>query len=229
MPCDELVVRLKEASWPKAMDNLRVLWAEGGQSARDQARQHGQRYRDRRAAMVFDCVMSRQRRYQSVVVPLVEEFVKTPNAASLRVLAEQGPRSQGPNRAYPFRRGDAAAIKAVAGGLVRFCDERHLGEEDGVTRWASEAGPFERNPKGEPYVGAVNGIGIATFAYLRMRCGADAIKPDVRVAAALGSLLFPLGDGSEHAILCVAGAAATELGVSRLELDQLLWWMEQRT
>jgi hypothetical protein len=57
-----------------------------------------------------------------------------------------------------------------------------------------------------------------------MRCGADAIKPDVRVREALGSLLFPLGDGSDLALLCVAGAAAEELGVTRLQLDQLLWW-----
>lgn len=32
------------------------------------------------------------------------------------------------------------------------------------------------------YVGAVNGIGLALFAYLSRRCGADAMKPDTRVA-----------------------------------------------
>jgi hypothetical protein len=210
------------------MDNLRDLWAEGGAAAREQARDYANRYRDRRAVMVFDCVMSRQRTYQSRVLPLVDEFAKTPNAASLRVLAEQGPGLAGPSRSYPFMRGDANAIRGVAAGLVRFCDERQLDEEEGVRFWAAEAAPWERRPKGDSYVGSVKGIGIATFAYLRMRSGADAIKPDVRVNAALGSLLFPLGDGSDLAVLCVAGAAAEELGVSRLELDQLLWWMEQQ-
>ena len=34
------------------------------------------------------------------------------------------------------------------------------------------------------------------------------------------------GDG--HALLVVCGAAAAELGISKLVLDQLLWWSEKR-
>ena len=57
---------------------------------------------------------------------------------------------------------------------------------------------------------------------MRMRCGADAIKPDLRVANALRQLGFDAGN-DPHSILVLARAAATELGVGLLVLDQLLW------
>jgi hypothetical protein len=226
--CDELIRRLKSATWPAAVDNLRALWEKGGSDARKAAAAYGSVYRDRRAAMVFDCVMSRQRNYTKVVLPLVAEFERTPAAGSLRTLASDGPGTAGPSRSFPFRRGEAETVRLVAEGLVRCCDEQGLDEETGVRRWADRSGVFERRSFQEPYVGSVKGIGTALFSYLRMRCGADAIKPDVRVRAALGSLLFPLGDNSDFAVLCVAAAAAKEIGISRLELDQLLWWMQER-
>jgi hypothetical protein len=227
LDCDELIKRLKSASWPTAIANLRSEWERGGDAATRFAEEYGNVYRNVRAAMVFDCVMSRQRRYTTIVLPLVEQFKLTLNSRSLQVLAEEGPGLGGPGRTYPFRRGDAEAIRQVAAGLVRYCNDEELGEEAGVRAWADEAARFERRWFDDPYVGSVRGVGIATFAYLRMRCGADAIKPDVRVHSALGSLLLPLGDGSDLCTLCVAGAAAEELGVSRLQLDQLLWWMDE--
>jgi hypothetical protein len=56
-----------------------------------------------------------------------------------------------------------------------------------------------------------------------MRSGADALKPDFRVRQSLNRLGFQVPD-DEHATLIVAHAAASELAVSRLVLDQLLWW-----
>jgi hypothetical protein len=53
-----------------------------------------------------------------------------------------------------------------------------------------------------------------------MRSGGDAIKPDTRVIRALG-FSVPKDD---HAVLLIAKAAAGEIAVSRLVLDQLLWW-----
>jgi hypothetical protein len=225
LPCDVLVARLKQASWGSAIANLREVWKQGGAVATLAAEQYADVYASRRATMVFDCVMSRQRPYDNVVVPLVSIFEDTEQAASLATLAERGPGVGTPARKYPLKKSEAATIQQVAAGLHRYCQERGLDEEEGIKRWAGEAGTFELSPKEEPYVGSVNGIGIATFAYLRMRSGADAIKVDVWVKEQLGALLFPLGDGSDRAILCVAGAAAAELGVTRLQLDQLLWLM----
>lgn len=67
----------------------------------------------------------------------------------------------------------------------------------------------------------MKGIGPALFAYLRMRCGADALKPDLRVHAALRGLGFEV-ENEVHTMLVVAHAVAVELEISRLTLDQLL-------
>ncbi len=82
--------------------------------------------------------------------------------------------------------------------------------------------PVEVTPALDPYVGSVTGIGIALFCYLRMRSGADAIKPDVRVRKALEQFSFTIPAGGA-ALLAVSSVLAAELGVSRLVLDQLLW------
>jgi hypothetical protein len=62
---------------------------------------------------------------------------------------------------------------------------------------------------------------------MRMHCGGNAIKPDLRVRRELRRLGFVV-PGGEHAILVVAKAAAADLGVDLLVLDQLLWWAEPR-
>jgi hypothetical protein len=67
----------------------------------------------------------------------------------------------------------------------------------------------------------VKGIGPALFAYMRMRSGADALKPDLRVARALRELGFPV-PADQHAIIVVAHAAADDANISLLLLDQLL-------
>ena len=72
--------------------------------------------------------------------------------------------------------------------------------------------------------GSVPGIGPALFAYLRMRSGGDAPKLDLRVARATRRLGFHVPVG-EHAILVVAHAAADEVAISLLVLDQILWWL----
>lgn len=92
-----------------------------------------------------------------------------------------------------------------------------------VEAWAGSVAPLEVAPRLDPYVGAVKGIGIALFCYMRMRAGADAIKPDARVRQALQGLGFDLPAG-EATLLVVASTLAQEVGISRLILDQLLWW-----
>src|ERR1039458_9793836 len=111
LSCSELVRRLKSASWSSAMNNLQSEWTARGEVATQRAASYGNVYAGSRAAMVFDCVMSRRRRYESVVLPLVAEFRLTPNAVSLRALAERGPGLAGATRPYPFLRGDAEVIQ----------------------------------------------------------------------------------------------------------------------
>lgn len=220
---EDLVRQLKRASWPTAIGNLRQEWARGGGEAARRAIEFADVYKDKRAAMVFDCVMSIQKSYR-LVEGLVRRFQETPNAESLESLAEYGPGPE-PLQGRWVRR--AGTMQRVAAGLVRYCQDHRMADEEGVRQWAAEADAYEFTWNKEGYVGSVSGIGIATFAYLRMRCGANAIKPEVRVKQELGKLLFPLGDGSDYTVLCVANAAADEIGVRRLELDQLLWWLSE--
>ena len=117
---------------------------------------------------------------------------------------------------------EETTVQQVAAALHRYCIERGLDEDHGVMQWALDAEPLRLAPHLDPYVGTVSGIGIALFAYLRMRSGADAIKPDRRVRGRLSKLGFDVPAG-DTALLLLAEAAAEELGVSRITLDQLLW------
>jgi hypothetical protein len=144
--------------------------------------------------MVFDVVASRQRRYTRRVLPMVERFQDSPASHSLEDLARQGP-----GEGHGLRSGEPETMQHVAQGLLRYCQRHGLGEEDGVLQWAQGAAPFEHAPKLEPYVGSVKGMGPALLAYLRMRCGADALKPDLRVQRGLNRLGFAV-PRDEHAI-----------------------------
>jgi hypothetical protein len=218
---DRLLRQLHQLpGWHDATQNLRERYRVHGAAAQDRAGAYAERYQHRRAAMVFDVVLSRQRRYTRVE-KLADQFAATKQGRSLAALAHHGP-----GAGYPLRAGEATTMQAVANGLLRYCRTQGLEEEVGVRRWADDAGPFEHAPRLEPFVGATPGIGPALFAYLRMRSGADALKPDLRVHSALHSLGYPV-PRDQHAILLVAQGAAAELGIGLLVLDQLLWWVTQ--
>lgn len=174
--------------------------------------------------MTFDVVASRQRRYQQRVVPLVERYRSSDEPQTLRALADYGLSSD-----WGLRRDEATTIQRVAQGLVAYGKAHGEVDDDGIsTRWAAQA-DFGIAYDLDPFVGQVKGIGLALFHYLRMRCGADTLKPDVRVRNELRDLGFPVGGGHPATVYVVASAAAAELGVTRLVLDQLLWWHPVRT
>ena len=78
----------------------------------------------------------------------------------------------------------------------------------------------------EPCVGMIKGIGPALFAYLRMRSGANAIKPDILVRAGLVGLGLDL-PMDDHAMLVITATLSEQTGIRLLELDQLLWWQRE--
>ena len=135
----------------------------------------------------------------------------------------------GERQRYGLSDREVDTIHEVANRLRAFAAQERLTtaeQEDRLCRaWADRYGAFEHAPMLDPVVGSVKGIGLALFAYARMRSGADAIKPDVRVKKGLRSLGFSVPD-DEHAVLLVATAAAEDIGMSRLVLDQLLWWLD---
>ncbi|RAO08397.1 hypothetical protein GUI43_04046 [Micromonospora noduli] len=113
-------------------------------------------------------------------------------------------------------------MSTTACRLLRFADEHGLSEDDACRAWATSVDVLKHAYMLDPYVGSVKGIGLALFSYLRMRCGADALKPDVRVQKALNALGFNVPN-NPHAILVIAESAAAEIGTNALVLDQLLW------
>lgn len=81
----------RSPAWDGFTRALHARAADRLPAARAAAEQYGSVYQGRRAAMVFDVIASRQRRYTSRVLPLVRRFEGTPEAASLARSRRQGP------------------------------------------------------------------------------------------------------------------------------------------
>jgi hypothetical protein len=208
--------------WPAAAERLRRLYAQGGAAAQEAASGYGQKYAGQRGAMVVDVVASRQRTYLSKVRHIVNRWRQAAREPTLAWLA-----ANPPDRArLGLMASEPETMRQVAENLVAFARSRGLDEEEGCYRWAEKVDGLEHAHRLDPVVGGVSGIGPALFALMRMHCGGNAIKPDLRVRRELRRLGFEVPAG-EHAILVVARAAAAELGSDVLVLDQLLWWAEE--
>jgi hypothetical protein len=205
--------------WPTAVARLRELHAQGEATAQEEAARYGQQYTGQRGAMVVDVVASRQRTYLSKVRRMVNVWREEATEPTLAWLA-----ANPPDRArLGLMASEPETMRHVAENLVAFVSSRGLDEDAGCHTWAEEVDGLEHAHRLDPVVGGVSGIGPALFALMRMRCGGNAIKPDLRVRRELRRLGFEVPSG-EHAILVIARAAAVELGVDLLILDQLLWW-----
>jgi len=169
--------------------------------------------------MVLDVVASRQRKYAERVLPMAERWKKRVSAPTLEALVA----TQTSLEELGLRRTEPVTIVTVAQNLLSYGAQAGLDDEDEICRrWADDTEGLEHGYELDPVVGEVSGIGLALFSYMRMRAGASAIKPDVRVRRALRDLGFHVPRG-EHAILTVARAAAAEAGINLLTFDQLLW------
>jgi hypothetical protein len=171
--------------------------------------------------MVVDVVASRRRPYLSKVRRIVDGWRAQAVQPTLAWLAANPPDAA----RLGLTANEPETMRQVAENLGAFARGRGLDEDEGCYAWAEGVDGLEHAHRLDPVVGSVPGIGPALFAYMRMRCGRSAIKPDVRVGRELRRLGFEV-PADEHAILIVAKAAAVELGVDLLTLDQLLWWAE---
>ena len=102
--------------------------------------------------------------------------------------------------------------------------------DDGLTtlqEWARNANPYEyeRDP-----VGAVSGLGLATFQYLRMISGVDTVKPDVQVAKFIREIAPQLDHRTELSAETQADTLkscewlSAHSSYRMIELDQIAWW-----
>lgn len=221
--CEQLALGVirERPGWANAVENLNRLVAAHGVQARASAVQYANAYAGRRGAMVFDVVVSRQRKYRERVLPLVVRWEENASAPTLRELASASVEAG----AYGLRRAEPTTMQQVASNLLSYAEQQAISEDEACLAWANAVEGLEHAPQLDPIVGGVSGIGVALFAYMRMRSGANTLKPDLRVTAGLRNLGFDL-PGDAHSVLVIARAAAAEVDVDLLTLDQLLWDME---
>jgi len=67
------------------------------------------------------------------------------------------------------------------------------------------------------------GIGPALLEYLRMLCGTDGLKGNVRVIDGLTALELPMELFTAEGVLALAVQLSREIPRSLIELDQCLW------
>jgi hypothetical protein len=183
---------------------------------------YASRYDNRRGAMVVDVVASAARNYDRVEQTIVPGFERLAhNKPTLEALAKSDPAQL---KTLGLRANEPNTMIEVAKGLIQFGSDRNVTGDDAICRaWGEHAEEWRRTPKLDPYVG-VKGIGIALYAYLRMRSGADAIKPDVWIARLLqqyGATIRNPKDALE--VMQCAEQVALAAKISRLTLDQMLW------
>lgn len=221
--CEQLALGVirERPGWADAVENLNRLVAAHGVQARASAVQYANVYAGRRGAMVFDVVASRQRKYRERVLPLVVRWEENASAPTLRELASASVEAG----VYGLRRAEPTTMQQVASNLLSYAEQQAISEDEACLAWANAVEGLEHAHKLDPIVGGVSGIGVALFAYMRMRSGANTLKPDLRVTAGLRNLGFDL-PGDAHSVLVIARAAAAEVDVDLLTLDQLLWDME---
>jgi hypothetical protein len=213
--------------WSSAIDSLRRAWETGGEHARVRAQEIRSNFRGQRGLMVLDVVLSRQRRYDSRVAPMLARW--TAKVTGLGAQPTLAFVAEHPDSYVEFaaRTGEADTTAAVARSLLRYGSDHGLTEDNAICEaWASSTVGLEVAPRLDPYVGSIRGIGPALFAYARLLCGADTIKPDVRVLRQLRAHGIEVEAKDAVAAFLAAQAVAHELGIDVVELDQLLWYAE---
>lgn len=181
-------------------------------SLKSRALEYGNVYRGARGLMVVDVVASRQRRYDSyVVTKLLPKYRDKAKDLSLSALAAKSPNW------LPLREGEAETMVSLARALLDYGKTMRIkGEDSVVYAWASDE-------KASELILDIKGIGPALLQYLRMRCGADSLKVDVRVMEELAILGIPVHWFTADGLLELCKEIAKEANCSMLELDQVLW------
>lgn len=202
---------MKIPNWNEAVSAIQQLLLANPE-IRLKASRIGNIYQGRRGLMVVDCVASRQRKYKEYVVPkLLPQYESRAKDLSLKSLASKSPSW------LPLRSGEALTMKKVARQLLAHGEKVGLRDEEEICiNWATEGQAHEELTQ-------IKGIGPALLQYLRMLCGADSLKVDVRVMDNLGKLGLPITWFSPEGVLGLCGELAREANCTLIELDQVLW------
>jgi hypothetical protein len=202
---------LKIANWDQSISQVRET-LEANPKIRGIASQLPNKYRNRRGLMIVDVIASRQRKYDSYVVPTILPMYEA-NAKDLSISYLS---SNSPNY-LPLRSGEAETMSKIARYLSDFGHINNLTSDEILcAKWAE-------NSLIANQLLDIKGVGPALLQYLRMLSGADTLKVDVRVLDGLALIGIPISWFTADGILEISKEIAAEVGCSLVELDQILW------
>ncbi len=169
-------------------------------------------YIGKRGLMVVDVVASRQRKYDEYVKPkLLPTYVAEANDLSLATLAHKAPTWM------KLREGEALVMKNVAEQIIGYSKISKASNEDDLCKMWADDKIFSSQ------VLDIKGIGPALYQYLRMLCGADSLKSDLRVKLGLKKLGLPVDWFTDEGVLALCEMLAEEVQCTLVELDQCLY------
>jgi len=174
------------------------------------------------AVRVIDCVLSLMRRYDSFVVPRLDQFERRhPDVRAVpdlqRLIAAFRSADRFVTEALDYRHEErAATLDAVVNWLVSISDGGSQAEQlASLERWASAAHPSDHMALG------IRGFGLGGFQYLRMLFGANTAKPDVHICRFVESSVGHRVSDVEA--LELLEEAAREVGIVLRDLDTTIW------
>ena len=187
---------------------------------KQRAKELGNSYNGARGTMIVDVIGSRQRRYTSYVQPKIIIPYSEQRDGSLRDLADHPPTF------LRLREYEVPGMSKVAQVLLDYGFGLGISDEEEICKnWASLPSIHDEDGP-DPAVQAVldvKGIGPALLEYLRMLCGTNTLKVDLRVIKSLAEAGVPVNMFKDAGIYEVCQSIAKELGLSMVELDSLLW------
>ena len=199
------------ASWDQAVSTIRA-GLDNNPEIRAKAGNLAKTYVGKRGLMVVDVVGSMRRKYVEYVVPkLLPSYVERAQDLSLTSLANTPPVWM------KLKTGEAEVMSKVAKELLSHGRRNNLISDDEICRHWATSGNYGTE------VIDIKGIGPALHEYLRMLCGADTLKVDVRVINGLIGLGIDATLFTSDGLLEVCKAISQDVGCSLIELDQILW------
>ena len=198
-------------NWDQAVSTIRI-GLNNNPDIKAKAGNLAKTYVGKRGLMVVDVVGSMRRKYVEYVVPkLLPSYVERAQDLSLTSLANTPPVWM------KLKTGEAEVMSKVAKELLSHGRRNNLISDDEICRHWATSGNYGTE------VIDIKGIGPALHEYLRMLCGADTLKVDVRVINGLIGLGIDATLFTSDGLLEVCKAIARDVGCSLIELDQILW------
>ena len=160
------------------------------------------------------------------VLPSVERFrdafVDTDRVTSFEDLAAIGLENEDLVAAFGAQRKRHVLVESAA-ILADRPEERDLAA---LQAWAATADHYRYE---DDRIGAISGVGPASFQYLRQLAGADTVRPDSEIRTLIDEIASeleqsPLSTSTALRTIASAEWLAYETSYTPLEIDRLAWW-----